>query len=169
MRVGHRGVLAAGSKALPPCRSHGRLGPMSGERLDHLGIAVASIEESLGLYRALGLDLAGIETVSNQGVRVAMVPAGGARIELLEPLGPDSPVARHLERRGPGLHHVCIEVSDIRAIMERLRREGFQLLAEEPQPGADGSLVCFIHPKSAGGVLIELSQPEAGGAAEDDD
>jgi methylmalonyl-CoA/ethylmalonyl-CoA epimerase len=142
---------------------------MSEGRLDHLGIAVISIDESLDLYRALGLEAAGIETVPGQGVRVAMLPAGTTRIELLEPLGPDSPVAKHLERRGPGLHHVCVEVEDIGAVMRRLRGSGVQLLSDEPQPGAGGALVCFIHPKSAGGVLIELSQPAAGRNSGDDD
>ncbi len=133
--------------------------PLTGLQLDHLGIAVSSIEEGLGIYRALGLELEGEEEVAEQGVRVGFLPLGETRLELLEPIGPNSPIARHLERRGPGLHHICIRVDDIRGAMDRLSGEGYRLLSEEPQPGAHGCLVCFVHPKSAGGVLIELSQP----------
>jgi len=130
--------------------------------LDHLGIAVRSIEEGARLYRALGFAVEGTETVPEQGVTVAFLPAGGTRIELLEPLGEDSPVARHLARRGPGLHHVAIRVPDIRAAMAALREAGFELLSDEPRAGAHGSLVCFVHPRSAGGVLLELCQPGDG-------
>ncbi len=127
--------------------------------LDHIGIAVASLEEGLALYRALGLEATGTEEVPGQGVRVAFLPAGDSRIELLEPLGDDSPVARHLARRGPGIHHVCLRVDDIRKAMDRLRGAGYELLSEEPVAGAHGMLVCFVHPRSAGGVLLELAQP----------
>ncbi len=127
--------------------------------LDHLGIAVRSIEEGARLYRALGFEVEGTETVPEQGVTVAFIPAGGTRIELLEPFGEGSPVGRHIERRGPGLHHVAVRVPDIRAAMAALREAGFELLSEEPRPGAHGSLVCFVHPRSAGGVLLELTQP----------
>ncbi len=142
---------------------------MSERRLDHVGIAVSSIEESLDVYRALGLEPTDIETVPDQGVRVAMMTVGDTRIELLEPVGPDSPLARYLARRGAGLHHMCIEVGDIRAVMQRLRQEGLQLLSEEPEAGAGGSLICFIHPKSAGGVLIELTEPGGRGMTDRDD
>lgn len=131
-------------------------------KVDHVGVAVASLEEGLGLYRALGLEVAGTEEVPAQGVRVAFLEVGESRVELLEPLGPDSPVARHLEKRGPGLHHLCLQVGDIRAAMARLRAAGYTLLSAEPQPGAHGCLVCFVHPRSAGGVLLELSQRAAG-------
>jgi len=127
--------------------------------LDHLGIAVTSIAEALPCWTALGLVLEGVEEVASQGVRVAMLPIGGTRVELLEAIAPDSPIARHLERRGPGLHHLCLRVADVRQAMARLAGEGFQLLTDEPQPGARGALVCFVHPRSSGGVLIELSQP----------
>jgi methylmalonyl-CoA/ethylmalonyl-CoA epimerase len=90
---------------------------------------------------------------------VAFLPVGETRIELLEPTDDTSPIARHLERRGVGLHHICLRVSNIRAAMARLAEEGYSVLSDEPLKGADGCLVCFIHPKSAGGVLIELSQP----------
>ena len=126
--------------------------------LDHIGIAVESIDDGLAIYEALGLEVEAIEVVPEQGVRVAFVPVGDSRLELLEPSGPDSPIVRHLERRGPGLHHICLRVPDIRAAMENLSEQGRTLLSEEPQPGADGCLVCFVHPKSTGGVLLELSQ-----------
>ena len=127
--------------------------------LDHIGVAVESIESGLAIYRALGIEVEGVEEVAEQGVRVAFLPIGDSRIELLEPTDDGSPIARHLERRGPGLHHICLRVSDIRVAMARLREEGHRLLSEEPQRGAHDCLVCFVHPKSAGGVLIELSQP----------
>jgi len=126
--------------------------------LDHIGIAVESIDDGLDIYEALGLEVEAIEVVPEQGVRVAFLPVGDSRLELLEPTGPDSPIARHLERRGPGLHHICLRVPDIRAAMATLAEQGRTLLSEEPQPGADGCLVCFVHPKSTGGVLLELSQ-----------
>jgi methylmalonyl-CoA/ethylmalonyl-CoA epimerase len=129
--------------------------------LDHIGIAVESIDDGLDIYEALGLEAEAVEVVPEQGVRVAFLPVGDSRLELLEPTGPDSPIARHLERRGPGLHHICLRVPDIRAAMENLSRQGRTLLSEEPQPGANGCLVCFVHPKSTGGVLLELSQPAA--------
>ena len=128
-------------------------------RLDHIGIAVRSIAEGASLYRALGLELEGTEAVAEQGVNVGFLRIGDTRIELLEPLGPGSPIARHLERRGQGIHHLCIRVPDIRVAMAGLRDAGYELLSDEPEPGAHGALVCFIHPRSAAGVLIELSQP----------
>jgi methylmalonyl-CoA/ethylmalonyl-CoA epimerase len=127
--------------------------------LDHLGIAVESLAEGVRFYEALGLELEGIEEVAEQGVRVGFLPVGESRIELLEPTGESSPIARHLERRGPGLHHVCLRVDDIRGAMDALAGQGYRLLSDEPQAGAHGCLVCFVHPKSTGGVLLELSQP----------
>ena len=129
--------------------------------LDHIGIAVESIAEGRRLYEALGLAVEGEEEVSAQGVRVAFLPMGDGRLELLEPMTPDSPIARHLEKRGPGLHHICLRVEDIRRSMADLRERGFELLSEEPQPGAHGCLVAFVHPRSTGGVLLELSQADS--------
>jgi len=126
--------------------------------LDHIGIAVESIDDGLDMYEALGLEVKAIEVVPEQGVRVALLSVGDSRLELLEPTGPDSPIARHLDRRGPGLHHICLRGPDIRAAMATLSEQGRTLLSEEPQPGANGCLVCFVHPKSTGGVLLELSQ-----------
>ncbi len=126
--------------------------------LDHIGIAVESIDSGLAVYLALGLEVEGVEEVEDQKVRVAFLPVGDTRIELLEPTDATSPIARHLERRGAGLHHICFGVPDIRATMAQLSGEGYRLLSEEPLRGAHDCLVCFVHPKSAGGVLIELSQ-----------
>ena len=129
--------------------------------LDHIGIAVESIAAGRGLYEALGLVVEGEENVPGQGVRVAFLPLGDGRLELLEPTTSDSPIARHLQKRGPGLHHICLRVLDIRRSMADLRDRGYELLSEEPQPGAHGCLVAFVHPRSTGGVLLELSQCES--------
>jgi methylmalonyl-CoA/ethylmalonyl-CoA epimerase len=126
--------------------------------LDHIGIAVSAISESSAFYKTLGLTVQGVEEVAEQQVRVAFLPVGDGRLELLEPTEVSSPIARHLEKRGPGLHHICLRVPDIRSAMKDLEADGYQLLSDEPQRGAHGCLVCFVHPKSAGGVLIELSQ-----------
>jgi methylmalonyl-CoA/ethylmalonyl-CoA epimerase len=126
--------------------------------LRHIGIAVRSLQERVPLYRALGLEVSGGEDVHAEMVRVAFFAAGETRIELLEPTAPESPVARFIARRGEGLHHICFEVDDIRATMKELARQGFQLLSEEPRAGANGTQVCFVHPRSTGGVLIELCQ-----------
>ena len=128
-------------------------------KVDHIGIATRSIEESLGFWRdALGLEVKHTETVEEQGVHVAMLPAGEPRVELLEPTGPDSPVAKFLEKRGPGIHHVAVRVADIRAALARLKTEGARLIDEEPRVGAGGCLVAFVHPSASGGVLLELVQ-----------
>lgn len=132
---------------------------MSELELDHIGIAVASVDDGAAFYRALGLELEGVEEVPEQKVKVGFLPIGDTRLELLEPTASDSPVAGFLDKRGPGLHHICVRVDDIRAAMARLREQGYRLLSEEPQAGAHGCLVCFVHPRSARGVLLELSQP----------
>jgi len=126
-------------------------------KVDHIGIATRSIEESLKFWRdALGLEVKHTETVEEQGVNVAMLPAGEPRVELLEPTGPASPVAKFLEKRGPGIHHVAVRVDDIRAALARLKSEGARLIDEEPRVGAGGCLVAFVHPAASGGVLLEL-------------
>jgi methylmalonyl-CoA/ethylmalonyl-CoA epimerase len=126
--------------------------------VDHLGIAVRSLAEGRALYEALGLHVEAVEEVPAEQVRVAMIPCGAMRIELLEPTSPESPIARFLERRGPGLHHVCLASDDIDADDARLRQAGYELLRDAPSRGAGGCRVQFLHPRSAGGVLIELSQ-----------
>jgi len=127
-------------------------------RIDHLGIAVRSIEQALGFYeKQLGLTASARETVAQEKVQVAMLPLSGSRIELLEPTEADSPVGRFLARRGEGLHHVALQVPDLAAAVERLRASGARLL-NEPRAGAGGHLYVFVHPSSAGGVLLELIQ-----------
>ena len=128
-------------------------------KLDHIGIAVRSIDEALGVYRALGLVEAGHrEEVSSQGVRTAFLPVGETRLELLEPLSEDSPVAKFLSRRGPGIHHLCFAVADIDAALEDLATRGYRLIHSRSVPGAGGRRVAFLHPEAGHGVLIELSQ-----------
>jgi methylmalonyl-CoA/ethylmalonyl-CoA epimerase len=126
-------------------------------KIDHLGIAVRSISESLGFYReALGMELAATETIEDQGVRVALLPVGESRIELLEPFSDDTPVGRFIAKRGEGLHHICYEVEDLAARLEDLRSRGVRVLDGYPRRGAEGKLVAFLHPASASGVLVEL-------------
>ncbi|HXO39800.1 MAG TPA: methylmalonyl-CoA epimerase [Thermoanaerobaculia bacterium] len=129
--------------------------------VDHLGIAVRSIAESRVFYEALGLAVEAIEEVPGDQVRVAMIPCGAVRLELLEPTSGESPIARFLERRGPGLHHLCLATDDLGADDARLREAGYQVLRPEPSRGAGGCWIQFVHPKSTGGVLVELSQPAA--------
>ena len=127
-------------------------------KIDHLGIAVRSIERSLKFYRdQLGLDVSLRETVAQEKVNVAMLPTGESRIELLEPSEPDSVIAKFLEKRGEGLHHVAIQVPDLAAAVARLRDSGARLL-NDPRPGAGGHMYVFVHPASTGGVLLELIQ-----------
>ncbi len=132
---------------------------MGAEKIDHIGIAVQSLDEGRAFYEALGLTVSGTDEVPEQGVKVAFLQLGDTRVELLEPTGPDSPIARYIEKRGPGVHHLCVQVEDIKVAMQGMAKAGYQLLSDDPQPGAHGSRVCFVHPKSTGGVLVELSQP----------
>lgn len=126
-------------------------------KIDHLGIAVRSISDSLGFYRdALGLELHGTETVEDQGVNVALLPVGESRIELLEPVSEETPVGRFIARRGEGLHHICYEVEDLGARIAELKERGVRFLDGYPRRGAEGKLVAFLHPTSAHGVLVEL-------------
>jgi methylmalonyl-CoA epimerase len=126
-------------------------------KIEHLGIATHSLDDALRFWRdALGLEVTHTEVVEEQGVRVAMLPVGEPRIELLEPTHDDSPVAKFLEKRGAGLHHVAVRVDDIRAAISRLKESGARLIDETPRIGAGGCLVAFVHPSAAGGVLLEL-------------
>lgn len=128
-------------------------------KVDHIGIATRTIDEALGLWRdALGLQVDFMEEVADQGVRVAMLPIGETHIELLEPLSQDSPVGKFLQKRGPGIHHVAVRVTDIRASLAQLKERGTRLIDETPRAGAGGCLVAFVHPSSANGVLLELVQ-----------
>ncbi|MDX6500354.1 MAG: methylmalonyl-CoA/ethylmalonyl-CoA epimerase [Blastocatellia bacterium] len=128
-------------------------------KIDHIGIATRGIQEAMKFYLdALGLDLAETEEVAEQKVRVAMLPIGESRIELLEATSADSPIARFLEKRGPGIHHIAVRVDDIHVALSGLRQKGARLIDEEPRLGAGGCLVAFVHPSSTGGVLLELVQ-----------
>lgn len=135
---------------------------MSAYKLDHIGVAVVSIDGALDVYRALGLDEVHREEVATQKVRTAFLPLGESRIELLEPTAEDSPVAKFLARRGEGVHHICLSVDDVQAAIDDLRSKGFRLLHSQPVPGADGKKVAFLHPDAGHGVLIELSQSGEG-------
>ena len=126
-------------------------------KIDHVGIAVASLDAALSAYRALGFELAETQEVPTERVRAAFLPVGESRLELLEPADPDSVIARFLQKRS-GLHHVCVLVEDIEAALAELKQRGVELLDQAPRPGAGGSRVAFIHPRSAGGVLLELKQ-----------
>jgi methylmalonyl-CoA epimerase len=127
--------------------------------LDHVGIAVQDIERALAFYRdALGLEIEPPEDVGSQRVRAHVIPAGQGALELLEATAPDSPIARYVEKRGPGIHHVTLRVPDISAALDHLRARGVRLIDEQPRPGAQSSLIAFIHPSSAHGVLVELKQ-----------
>ncbi|PYS48211.1 MAG: methylmalonyl-CoA epimerase [Acidobacteria bacterium] len=126
-------------------------------KIEHIGIATRTLDDALSFWRdALGLQVVHTEVVEDQKVRVAMLPVGEPRIELLEPTNEDSPVAKFLEKRGAGIHHIAVRVDDIRATLERLKRSGARLIDETPRAGADGCLVAFVHPSSANGVLLEL-------------
>lgn len=132
-------------------------------KIQHLGVAVGSIDEAVTFWRdGLGLELKDIEVVEDQGVRVAMLPIGESRIELLEATGTETPVGKFIAKRGAGMHHLCIEVDDINAKLADLKARGVRLIDEQPRIGAGGALVAFVHPASTGGVLIELTQRGTG-------
>jgi methylmalonyl-CoA/ethylmalonyl-CoA epimerase len=131
----------------------------AGMKIDHIGIATRGVEEALAFYRdALGLEVSETEIVVEQKVRVAMLPIGESRIELLEATSEDSPIAKFLEKRGPGIHHIAVRVDDIHRALGELKQRGARLIDEEPRNGASGCLVAFVHPSSTGGVLLELVQ-----------
>ena len=128
-------------------------------RLDHVGIAVADLAQALAFYRdALGLEIEAPEEVASQKVRAHFIPVGEASLELLEATAPDSPIARYVEKRGPGIHHITLRVDDIHAALTRLKDKGIRLIDESPRPGAEGALIAFVHPASTHGVLVELKQ-----------
>ncbi len=128
-------------------------------KINHLGIATTGIEEALKFWGdALGLENLHTELVEDQKVRVAMLPLGESRIELLEPTSDDSPISKFLEKRGAGIHHIAVEVEDIEASLAKLKSQGMRLIDEKPRIGAEGCLVAFVHPTSANGVLLELVQ-----------
>ncbi len=128
-------------------------------KINHLGIATKGIDEALKFWsEALGLENVHTEVVEDQKVRVAMLPIGETRIELMEPTSEDSPISKFLVKRGGGIHHIAVEVDDIKASLAQLKAKGMRLIDESPRIGAEGCLVAFVHPASAGGVLLELVQ-----------
>ena len=128
-------------------------------KIDHIGIATRGIESAMDFWsEALGIGAVETEEVSEQRVRVAMLPVGESHIELLEATSPDSPIARFIEKRGPGIHHIALRVDDIRAELARLKESGARLIDETPRVGAGGCLVAFVHPTATNGVLLELVQ-----------
>jgi methylmalonyl-CoA/ethylmalonyl-CoA epimerase len=128
-------------------------------KIEHIGIAVSDLQRSNGLFtRLFGKPPYKSEAVESEGVTTSFFMSGPNKIELLEATRPDSPIAKFIEKRGEGIHHIAFEVDDIAAEMARLEKEGFVLLNKEPKQGADNKLVCFVHPKSTNGVLIELCQ-----------
>lgn len=128
-------------------------------KVDHIGIATKSIEEGLAVWRdVFGLKVDATEEVTEQGVKVCMLAVGDTHVELLEPLGPDTSVGKFLAKRGPGMHHIAIEVADIHASLAELKNKGARLIDETPRVGAGGCLVAFIHPSFVNGVLLELVQ-----------
>ncbi len=128
-------------------------------KIDHLGIATKSIAESLKFWQdSLGLENVHTEIVEDQKVRVAMLPIGESRVELLEPTSDDSPITKFLEKRGGGIHHIAVEVENIEESLAKLKENGAKLIDETPRIGAEGCLIAFVHPQSTNGVLLELTQ-----------
>ena len=129
------------------------------DKLTHVGIAVRNLEESVRLYSKLfHSNVSGTESVPDQHVKLAFFHVGGASIELTEATSPDSPIAKFIEKKGEGVHHLSFETDDIKSEIARLKAEGFQMIDEEPRRGAGGHLIAFLHPKSTNGVLVEISQ-----------
>ena len=136
---------------------------MAIKKIDHIGIAVKDISAALKFYaEALGLENIGYEVVEDQGVRVAFLPVGESRFELLEPLNDESPVAKFIAKRGEGIHHICLDVENVTETLEDMKGRGLQLIDQQPRPGAHHKNIAFVHPKASGGVLIELSQDAPG-------
>ena len=129
-------------------------------RLDHIGIAVKSIAESLKVYEAMGLKSVGVEEVAEQKVRVAFIPVGETEIELLESTAPDGPVAKYIEKNGEGIQHLALRVDNLEAALAEMKAKGVRLIDEKPRYGAGGAKIAFVHPRSTGGVLLELSERE---------
>jgi len=129
--------------------------------VDHIGIAVKSIEEALTFWeKTLGIACTGVEEVSEQKVKTAFLPLGDTEIELLEPTAEDSPVAKFIEKKGEGIHHFAIRVENLEEALETMKARGMRLIDEKPRYGAGGAKIAFVHPKTAGGVLLELSERE---------
>ncbi len=131
---------------------------MNPNRIDHIGIAVNNLAEASKVYEALGLKSQGVEEVAEQKVRVAFFPCGDSEVELLESTSPDGPIAKFIEKKGEGIQHIAIRVDDIEAAIAEMKEKGVRMIDESPRYGAGGAKIAFLHPKSTGGVLIELCQ-----------
>ena len=132
-------------------------------RIDHIGVAVEDLDAGIALYeRSFEMELAHRETVESQGVEAVLLDVGDGHVELLAPLGPDTPVGKYLERKGPGLHHVAYAVDDVDGELDRLAEAGVELIDAEARTGIRGSRVAFLHPRSTGGVLTEIVEPAEG-------
>jgi methylmalonyl-CoA/ethylmalonyl-CoA epimerase len=132
-------------------------------RIDHIGVATDDLDGALALYeQTFSMPLVHRETVESQGVEAALLDVGDGHVELLQPLGPDTPVGKYLDKRGPGLHHVAYAVDDIDAALGKLKAAGVELIDQEPRRGIRNSQVAFVHPKATGGVLTEVIQPGEG-------
>ena len=129
-------------------------------KIDHIGIAVPSIKEALAAYEAIGLNCEAIEEVAEQKVKVAFLPCGDSEIELLESTDPEGPIAKFIEKKGPGIQHIAIRVENIEDSIAEMQAAGFKMIDEKPRYGAGGASIAFVHPKAMGGVLLELSQRE---------
>lgn len=133
-------------------------------KIDHIGIAVSNLENALKFYRdILGLEVKDIEEVPEQKIKAAIIPVGESKIELLEATSPDSPVAKFIDSRGEGIHHIALQVSGLEDILKGLAASGVRLIDKEPRIGAGGNKIAFLHPKSTNGVLLELCEPEQAG------
>ena len=129
-------------------------------KIDHIGIAVKNLAESAKLYEMLGIQSTGSEVVAEQQVKVSFFPVGDSEIELLESTSPDGPIARYIEKNGEGIQHLALRVDNIEAALAELKANGIRLIDEKPRYGAGGAKIAFVHPKSTGGILLELSQRE---------
>lgn len=129
------------------------------EKIDHIGIAVKNLDEATAFYKSMGAEPYHYEEVESQKVKVAFIKIGDSNIELLEPTSDESPIAKFLEKKGEGIHHIAYRVEDVQKSLDKLKADGMKLLNETPMDGAHGMKVAFVHPKSVNGVLTELSQP----------
>jgi len=129
------------------------------KKINHIGIAVNSIEEAVKLYtEVLGLDVKNIEVLEEQRVRTVIIPVGESKIELIESTDPEGPIAKHIEKRGEGLHHIALEVSDIQGVLETLKQRGMPLVDEQPRTGVENTKIAFLHPKGTK-ILLEIVEP----------
>lgn len=131
---------------------------MKALKIDHIGIAVKDLEKALAFYETLGLKAEGTEVVEEQKVKVAFLPTGDSELELLESTSPDGPIARYIEKKGEGIQHIALRVENLEAAIEELMEKGVRMIDEKPRYGAGGAKIAFVHPKSTGGILLELSE-----------